>query len=140
MNEYVYVLRHYATFDGRARRHELWMFRLIHGLIQLALTALSLTALFVDVVSQPTPDPDSLSMLTIIAVSVQLLYVMATFIPNLAVTVRRLHDAGFSGWLVLLEFISLGIIVVVLNIIDSTPGANKWGTNPKGVPAPSAWT
>jgi hypothetical protein len=68
------------------------------------------------------------------------LYIFATIIPGLAVSVRRLHDSGKSGWLLLLLSV-LGIIPVigfiasvaqiVLMCQDSDPGRNQYGSNPK---------
>jgi len=68
------------------------------------------------------------------------IHVAASIIPSLALAVRRLHDSGKSGWL-LLQFFVLGIIPVVglisgvVQILvmceDSDPGMNKYGPNPK---------
>jgi uncharacterized membrane protein YhaH (DUF805 family) len=33
------------------------------------------------------------------------LFYLAILVPSIAVTVRRLHDAGYSGWLILLGLI-----------------------------------
>ncbi len=63
------------------------------------------------------------------------IYALAILIPGLAVTVRRLHDTGKSGWMILLGLIPIigGIIVLVFTVLDSTPGANGHGPDPKGV-------
>ena len=62
-----------------------------------------------------------------------MLYCLAVFIPNLAVIVRRLHDIGKSGWWILIGLIPLigPIWLLVLLVIDSNPGDNKYGSNPK---------
>ena len=62
-----------------------------------------------------------------------LLYVLAVFIPGLAVTVRRLHDIGKSGWMFLIVLIPIigPIWLLVLFCTDSQQGSNKWGENPK---------
>ncbi|WP_081296860.1 DUF805 domain-containing protein [Gilliamella apicola] len=51
------------------------------------------------------------------------------------VTVRRLHDTSKSGWWVLLQLIPYigGIIIFVFCVLDSTPGSNQYGENPKGL-------
>ena len=63
------------------------------------------------------------------------LYALAFFIPGLAVAVRRLHDVGKSGWLILIVLIPLigAIWLLVLLVTDSTSGANEYGPNPKEV-------
>ena len=61
------------------------------------------------------------------------IFTLATFIPYLAVTVRRLHDTDRSGWWLLLAFIPIigGIILLVFMIQDSQPETNRFGPNPK---------
>ncbi len=42
------------------------------------------------------------------------------------VTVRRLHDAGFSGWLYLLNFVGLSIVVFVLCFLETSPNGDQY--------------
>jgi uncharacterized membrane protein YhaH (DUF805 family) len=58
---------------------------------------------------------------------------LATFIPGIAVSVRRLHDTNRSGWWLLLDLIPFigGIILFVWFVQDGTPGDNRFGANPK---------
>ena len=64
-----------------------------------------------------------------------LLYFLAVLIPSLAVAVRRLHDIGKSGWFFLICLIPIvgSIWLLVLMCIDSIPGPNQYGINPKGI-------
>ena len=62
-----------------------------------------------------------------------ILFYILTLLPNLAVTVRRLHDVGKSG---LMFFISLipvigTIWVFVLLVRNGQTGENKYGLDPK---------
>lgn len=61
------------------------------------------------------------------------LYTLFVLIPGIAVGVRRLHDVGKSGWMLLVGFIPIiGVIwLIILFATDGKPGANKWGPNPK---------
>ena len=64
---------------------------------------------------------------------VGLVWILVTIVPALALLVRRLHDTGKSGWLALvglLPFIG-AILLLVFTVTDSTPGDNKYGSNPK---------
>ncbi len=65
------------------------------------------------------------------------LYAFAVLIPGLAVAVRRLHDVGKSGWMILIALIPLigAIWLLVLMVTDSNPGENQYGSNPKEVTA-----
>ena len=61
-------------------------------------------------------------------------YGLVVLLPTIAVSVRRLHDTGRSGWWLLIAFIPLiGVIVLIIFFVqDSQPGANQYGPNPKG--------
>jgi uncharacterized membrane protein YhaH (DUF805 family) len=63
------------------------------------------------------------------------IFSVATFIPYLAVGVRRLHDIDRSGWWWLIGFIPLvGIIILIIWWCKpSQPGANRFGPNPYGM-------
>jgi len=54
------------------------------------------------------------------------------------VSVRRLHDVGKSGWMLLIGLIPLvgAIWLLVLMVTDSVPGENQYGQNPKEVSQP----
>lgn len=60
------------------------------------------------------------------------LFALATLIPSIAVSVRRLHDSDRSGWWLLLAFIPLigQIWLLVLMIIGGTRGPNRFGPDP----------
>jgi len=122
MNWYIGVLKQYAVFNGRARRKEFWMFVLINILISIALS-------FVDGVIG-TMTASGMGILSLI-------YALAVLLPSIGVSIRRLHDSGKTGWLLLLAFIPLigAIILIVLYVLDSTPGDNKYGPNPKDASA-----
>jgi uncharacterized membrane protein YhaH (DUF805 family) len=61
------------------------------------------------------------------------LYILVSILPSLTVTVRRLHDTGKSGWMILLCLIPIigGIILLVFLVLDSDPEPNQYGPNPK---------
>jgi len=68
-------------------------------------------------------------------------YALAIAVPSWALTVRRLHDVGKSGWWIFINLIPLvgGIWFFVLTVLDSKPGDNQYGPSPKGAGAtPSA--
>ena len=121
MKWYLTVLKKYADFKGRASRKEYWMFVLFNIVFSIAAflldRLLGLTSLI---------QGGEFGILTI-------LYPLAVLIPALAVTVRRLHDVGKSGWMILIGLIPLigSIWLLVLYLTDSIPGANRYGPNPK---------
>ena len=139
MNEYLNVIRNnYVNFSGRARRREYWMFQLVNTIILVVLYMLSLVAVIPSMLAARSNPDVGLSPLFWVVTLLNLVYVFGVLLPSLGVTVRRLHDAGFSGWLILLSLIpGASLVVLVFTILDSKPGANKWGPNPKGVTAPT---
>ena len=66
---------------------------------------------------------------------IYVLYALVMFIPYIAVSVRRLHDVGKSGWMFFILLIPIigAIWFLVLLVTDSNPGENPYGTNPKEV-------
>ena len=120
MEWYLKVMKQYADFNGRARRKEYWMFLLFN--IIFALVAMLVDNLLGMRINEQIPYG-----------YLYLLYGLATFIPGIAVGVRRLHDVGKSGWWYLIAFIPLigGLYLLYLFIQDGTPGSNDYGVNPK---------
>ncbi len=121
MNWYLKCWNQYADFSGRARRKEYWIFSLINGVIIIILYILQMVMIE--------------STLWLIFPIVFFLYALAVFLPSLAVNIRRLHDIGKSGWWYLIYLIPIigSIWLLVLMCLDSEPGENQWGENPKGV-------
>ena len=52
-------------------------------------------------------------------------WALAVVIPNIAVTIRRLHDAGYSGWFYLFNVVGLGIVTLVLCAMETSPGRGQ---------------
>ena len=119
MNWYLKVLKQYADFNGRARRKEYWMFILFNMIFSIVAMIL-----------------DNILGIAIGGIGYGLLYglyVLAVLIPSIAVAVRRLHDIGKSGWMILISLIPLigAIWLLVLLVTDSNSGENEYGPNPK---------
>lgn len=114
MNWYIDVLKKYAVFNGRAHRREYWMFTLFNVIVSIIFSIV-----------------DSLFETNIF----NMLYTLAVFLPSLGVSIRRLHDIGRSGWWLLLSFIPVigWILLIYWACLDSQPGPNQYGPNPKGV-------
>ena len=120
MNWYLSVLKQYAVFKGRARRREYWFFILFNLIASVVLTVIDFMT--------GSLDPElGIGLLSG-------LYSLAVLIPSLAVTVRRLHDTDRSGWWLLIGLVPLigAIVLLVFMLLDSTPGDNQHGANPKG--------
>ncbi|MEQ1687443.1 MAG: DUF805 domain-containing protein [Sphingopyxis sp.] len=139
-------LRRYADFSGRSQRQEYWMFQLLNlfviivGLVlvfagfdwaEMAAQSNQYGKFASDAAASPSAPPGPL---TWIGGGILLLWVLGTFIPHIAVAVRRFHDQDKSGWFYLLYFIPYagGIILLVFMCIEGTKGPNQYGEDPKG--------
>jgi uncharacterized membrane protein YhaH (DUF805 family) len=112
------VLSKYTDFSGRARRSEYWYWSL----------AMFLAFVVVGVVAAASSTLGTL---------LEVVLFLAVLLPSLAVTVRRLHDTGRSGWMCLIGLIPLvgGIVLLVFTVSDSAPGPNQYGPAPKALAA-----
>jgi uncharacterized membrane protein YhaH (DUF805 family) len=126
MQWYLDVLRKYAVFTGRARRREFWYFALFNFFVQFAI--LLVVSLLLTLSGQ-------YNQLTVDYVSG--LYSLAVLFPSVGVAIRRLHDIGASGWWLLIIFIPFlgATALLVMYCLDSQPGTNQYGPNPKAVEA-----
>jgi uncharacterized membrane protein YhaH (DUF805 family) len=118
----------YANFQGRTRRSGYWWVVLFLVVISAVLWFVDLQ-LFAGVWPQDLLDQGS--------GPISIVFGLAIIVPVIALGVRRLHDTNRSGWWVLLGFIPLigSIVLFVFYVLDSTPGDNQYGPNPKGVDA-----
>jgi uncharacterized membrane protein YhaH (DUF805 family) len=113
------IFQKYSLIYGRARRREFWLYTLWQFLVAFALAILSAVFSLINPV------------LGTVILIVMLLFYLAILVPTVSITVRRLHDIGQTGWLMLLYAVGLGIVVLIMCCIDSQPGENKFGLNPK---------
>ena len=129
------VLGKYATFSGRARRSEYWWWSLICSIVVTALYILAIALVGVQAITDPeATSPGAGGVGGLLVVGLLFLFALGTLLPSLAVSVRRLHDTGRSGWWYLLVFVPFGsIAMLVFAVMDSTPGPNAYGPSPKGV-------
>lgn len=131
MNDYLNVIRtHYADFQGRTRRREYWVFTAVNTAVLLVLQLVLLVAVHLQASAEGQASPLFFLVLGLIVI-----YALAVLIPSIAVTVRRLHDTGKSGWWYLITFVPFvgSIILLIFTVMDSEPGTNRWGPNPKGM-------
>ena len=114
----------YATFSGRASRSEYWW-----SYLGLFVASISLEIIgFVGLIALGSIN-ESLGLLVLLVVFAG---IFALFIPSLAVNVRRLHDTGKSGWMLLIVLIPcIGFILwLVWMIEEGQPHVNAYGEVP----------
>lgn len=113
----------YTDFRGRTPRSGYWW-------VVLFLVAVSIVMWAVDMVLFEGIYPQTLLEQGFGPGSI--LFIAATFIPNLALGFRRLHDTGRSAWWILIGLVPIvgAIVLLVFYLLPSTPGSNQYGPNP----------
>ena len=121
MNYFIKCFRDYAVFDGRSTRSEYWSFTLICFIISV-------------VVAQFDIQTNAWNQEYSIGVS-STIFGLAAFVPSLAVSWRRLHDSGKSGWMTLLWLIPIvgWIWILILLFTPSQDGDNGYGVKPVNI-------
>ena len=113
-------LQQYVGFSGRASRSEYWFAYLSFMVAVVGMFTLTLVTLFVVE-----------ALATVMGLLTFGLYI-GGFLPLLAVSVRRLHDLGKSGWMMLVMFIPFvgGILLLVWFVSDGEADNNAYGPVP----------
>jgi uncharacterized membrane protein YhaH (DUF805 family) len=128
MDWMILPLKRYADFSGRSCRQEFWMFVLFEVLVLIGGAIL-----FGMMAGMSRGAASSSSGLETVGIWLLVLGILALFIPNLAVRVRRFHDQDKSGWMVLLGFIPYigGFIMLAFMCMEGTRGPNQYGPDPR---------
>mgnify|MGYP002619686903 CR=1 FL=1 len=123
--------KNYANFSGRARRSDYWYVVLAEAVVGTVFGILA--GIIMTVVYNATWDEEAMAAVGAIAVGIISLYSLATIVPHLSLSVRRLHDIGKGGVYLLLGLIPTvgSIIILVFCCTDSQPGINQYGTSEK---------
>jgi uncharacterized membrane protein YhaH (DUF805 family) len=106
--------RNYVNFTDRASRSEFWYWTLF-------VVLLSIVTLAIDAFVFPMNELRPINSIT----------GLVTFLPGLAVSVRRLHDLDRTGWWILIGLTGIGIILLLVwDCMRGTPGPNRFGPDP----------
>jgi uncharacterized membrane protein YhaH (DUF805 family) len=133
MNWIILPYQRYFDFSGRSRRLEYWSFQLMWLVVLFMIVGVTEALGF-------GSGPNSTEDIHPIALSLMVVWLLGNLIPSLALTVRRWHDLGQSGWFTLLFGLLsaiplIGLIPALGNIIwffmPGNSGENRWGLDPK---------
>ena len=132
----IVYFKRYMDFSGRSTKEEYWYPIIFHVFIYLILITtyiILFSFFFTSSLVYGSAFGSVISFLLVLIFIISLLYFLLIFIPLLSVSIRRLHDIGYSGWYLLISFIPfLGqIFLIFLFLKDSERGKNKWGSYSK---------
>lgn len=118
----------YATFSGRASRSEYWWFMLFNAIV---VTVLTIAAIVLGIAGADpaTGEPGVAFILPMILLSV---YGLAVILPGISVSVRRLHDGNYSGFMYFLSFIPAvgGLVILIFMLLPSDPAGGRFDEYP----------
>ena len=126
------VFAGYFRFTGRAPRSEFWWFFLFEV---LAISVLDFVDFRMVLSAVAAEGSNQAALLAISPFDFMLVYYfIATFVPRLAVTIRRLHDVGLSGFFYLFYFVPIvgALVVLVLTLLPSEADDNMHGPHRPG--------
>ena len=137
-----HVFGNLTNFKGRARRSEYWWFYLFMVIVSVPLSLLISIPLIVaasSAINSAGPGGELTdSQASAIAGGILATYGLALvlglvmFLLQVAVWVRRLHDAGYSGHWLWFCLAGLSLVPFILAMFDGNAGDNRWGPDPKG--------
>lgn len=113
MIEYFKMWKNGFNFSGRSTRKDYWLASLVHLVILCVVYVL-------------------MDKSIITSSGFILIYTVASFFPNLSLTIRRLHDIGKSGFWIFVDCIPLiGSFVLLFFLACDSTGPNEYGESPK---------
>ena len=122
--------KNYVNFKGRASRSEFWYWVLFTILLSIVLSTLESV-----IWPAPMASPDWMQNLELTFSQPTPLTNIASLIlllPNLAVTARRFHDAGFSAKWLLIQLVPIGYglfaTVGVVTVLSNAPSGQMLNT------------
>lgn len=132
------VTKKYAKFRGRASRSEFWYFVLFSIIISFLVGVLGNIlgmsySIPIDSVQFLNETSELVKTTVVQPISLlQIAFGLIIFIPSLAISVRRLHDIGKSGWWYLIAFIPLlgALILLIFFVLPSQDRTNRHGSIP----------
>lgn len=137
--------RRYFEFSGRSSRREYWMFTLFMFLVYVVLGGIVAAQLpWQDILEHKATGAAIMASVMVrpgilVPAGLLMLFGAGSFIPAIAVAVRRFHDQNLTGWLVLvfavlqqLPYIGkvLPMVQLVMMARKGNVGGNKYGADP----------
>jgi uncharacterized membrane protein YhaH (DUF805 family) len=116
-------LKKYTVFHGRASRSEYWWWMLVSMGVALILQVLIVSGISTSIYGTVTTGPGF-----VIGSILAVIWFLGTIVPSLALLSRRLHDANFSAWLILIALVPFvgGTALIVMTCLPSNPAGQRF--------------
>lgn len=141
MKSIINSFKKYATFSGRASRREYWLFVLFYCIVTVFAMLPRVPMLIGKLIMRMPSIETGFAILNSLGM-IALLALVASIIPLIAVTIRRLHDIGRSGFWYFIRCVPFigELWFLILTVRAGTPNRNEWGINPLIAPSPEDTT
>lgn len=125
---YILYWKNMVNFKDRARRAHYWWPAVIQSVISLIVSFMLVPQVRFDEYGELASITGSGKTIMVIF----LIWLLASIVPSISVTVRRLHDLGKSGWWYFLQWVPCvgGIVMLIFMCMQGTSGSNKYGEDP----------
>ena len=119
INAYKNFFKNYAEFTGRSTRPDFWWVWLGNLILSIPFWIIYFYTVFLSAVMDSVSDSASEAAITTLGIFIFIYFIfgLALFLPQLALTVRRLRDAGFHWALIFVAFVpfvgSIALLVLL---------------------------
>ncbi len=128
---YVKMFKSAGDFSSRSTRSEYWYAYLMNFIITFTLSMLFVPSMIAE--AEMLSHSDFYGQVAYVAQFVNIVYGIIVFVPQFALTIRRLHDIGTSGTWAVLSFFPVGSLFLLFFLTkQGTPGVNRYGQDPRG--------
>ncbi|MGZ9911455.1 DUF805 domain-containing protein [Streptococcus sp. V919] len=116
INAYKNFFKGYAEFAGRSTRSDYWWVWLGNFILSIPFSIIYLYTIFLSAVMDSIDDSvsEATFMVLGLVVIIYAVFFLAILVPTLALSVRRLRDAGFHWAFIFLRFVPMGGIALLI--------------------------
>ena len=133
INAYKNFFKNYAEFTGRSTRSDYWWVWLGNFILSIPFWIIYFYTVFLSIVMDSIDDSvsESTFMVLGLVVIIYAIFYLAILVPTLALSVRRLRDAGFHWAFIFLRFAPMGgIALLILHAMptkeEATPAISEF--------------
>ena len=116
INAYKNFFKNYAEFTGRSTRPDFWWVWLGNFILSIPFWIIYFYVLYFSTVMVSVSDSASEAAFMVLGlvVIIYAIFYLAILVPTLALSVRRLRDAGFHWAFIFLRFVPMGGIALLI--------------------------
>ena len=116
IDAYKNFFKNYAEFTGRSTRPDFWWVWLGNLILSIPFWIIYFYTVFLSIVMDSIDDSvsEATFMVLGLVVIIYAIFYLAILVPTLALSVRRLRDAGFHWAFIFLRFVPMGGIALLI--------------------------